>query len=241
MILTELPQKEIGLIKMNRPQKRNALNVELLQALCDQIQKFQSQPGLRVLILCGEDPVFCSGMDLSEKEEKGELIAKVYRLLVHTPLLTIAAVQGAVLAGGVGLMAACDLCVAHPGTLFGIPELQRGLLPAQVMALLLRQIPLREVKELLFLGEMIDAAKAKSIGLINRISEKPLQAAIECARQSLKGAPEAAKSAKQLFNELESELSGRMQTALLWHHKMVQTDEARRGIEAFMKKEKLEW
>lgn len=238
MIHIEQIEKGIALIKMNRPQKRNALNAPLLQSLHAAIEKLQEN---RVLILCGEDPVFCSGMDLSEREDKGELIAKVYRGLLYSPLLTIAAVQGAALAGGLGLMAACDLAIAHPKTHFGIPELQRGLIPSQVLVLLRRQIPLRSLNELLYLGEMIDAAEAKRIGLINRLADQPLQAAIDCARQSLKGAPEATRQAKKLLHELDSSLSEQIKLGLSHHQQMVQSEEAKRGIEAFLKKEKLNW
>lgn len=231
MIIAEQIGAEIALIKLNRPDKRNALNVELLQKLCDQIERFQQK---RVLIVCGADPVFCAGMDIKEKADKGDLIAKLFRLLYTSPLITIAAVQGAVLAGGLGLMAACDLVVAHPKTLFGLPELQRGLVPAQVLTLLLRQIPLHAVKELLFLENM-NAPRALSIGLINKLSEHPLETALEWAQQALKGAPAATKLAKQLT--LDPAFSEQLEKALEWHHKMLSSDEAQRGIEKFFHKE----
>lgn len=236
VLITEQIEPGIALIKLNRPSKRNALNVELLQALCEQIEELESLPDQRVLILCGEDPVFCSGMDLSEKEEKGDLIAKLYQLLRHSSLLTLAAVQGAVLAGGLGLMGACDLVIAHPKTLFGIPELQRGLIPAQVMVFLVRQIPLRELKEMLFLGEFVESAKAESIGLINRVSENPLSTAIEYAKRSLKGAPEATKRAKKFLNSLDETFSEELQKALSCHREMFKSEEAKKGIESFLRK-----
>jgi methylglutaconyl-CoA hydratase len=234
LLIKEEIEAEIVLLKLNRPQKRNALNIELLQNLSDQIEELNGKK--RVLILCGADPVFCSGMDIAEAEDKGDLIAKLFSLLYTSSLLTIAAVQGAVLAGGMGLMAACDLAIAHPKTFFGLPELQRGLVPAQVIPLLMRQMPMRDLKELIFLGETIESACAKNSGLINQISEKPVEDAIEWARLALKGAPEAMKLTKQLFRLFDPDFPEHLQTALDWHHKMLNTEEASKGISAFLKK-----
>ena len=148
------------------------------------------------------------------------MIAELYRTIHDSPVLTLAAVQGAALAGGLGLMAACDLVIAHPDTLFGLPELQIGVVPALVTVVLLRQIPLRELKEMIFLGEKIDAEKAKSIGLINRIADEPQQVALEMARQALKGAQQAMKSSKQLLKDLDPAFSGQIERALRVHREI---------------------
>lgn len=212
LLVTQI-EEGIVQLNLNRPEKRNALNVELLKALCVEIKKASNQ---RALIICGADPVFCSGMDVKEKAP--ELIAELYRTIHDSPVLTLAAVQGAALAGGLGLMAACDLVIAHPNTLFGLPELQIGLVPALVMVVLSRRILQCELREMIFLGEKIDAAKAKSLGLINRISDQPQKLALELARQSLKGVPEAMKSAKQLLNGLDPGFSQQLEIALRVHH-----------------------
>lgn len=229
------------LLRLNRPKKRNALNQELLQALIEQIEKLHSEKGPKILMIAGEGPVFCSGMDLSEEGDKGNLLADIYNLLHFSPLITIAAVHGSVLAGGIGLMTACDLVVAHPETKFGIPELQRGLVPAQVLAFLIRQIPMRNIKEMLFLGEMIDAAKAQAIGLINRADEDPIKKALQLANQVLKGAPAATQMAKQLLQQFDASFPEDLQYGLRLHHQMMETKESKEGIESFLQKRDPKW
>ena len=136
----------ITLITLNRPEKRNALNIALMSCLCDAIDAAVNDSTQRVVVIKGEGDVFCAGLDLSEAQdpEKTEQstysVARMLTTIQKCPCATIAAVHGAVFAGGAGLMAACDFVVAEEMTLFGFPETRRGLIPAQVMALLMRQL-----------------------------------------------------------------------------------------------------
>src|SRR6202008_3379724 len=123
-------------VTLNRPDKRNALNVDLLRQGCAAIALAESDPAQRIVVLRGAGPVFCSGLDLAEAAQperahvSAELIGRTLRALATTRLVTIAAVQGAAIAGGAGLMSACDFASATRDAKFGYPEVRRGLVPA---------------------------------------------------------------------------------------------------------------
>src|SRR6266498_2340399 len=135
---------QVTTLTLNRPDKRNALNVELLEEFCAGIAAAESDASQRVLVLRGAGAVFCSGLDLAEAAQperaiaSAELVGKALRALATTRLITIAAVQGAAIAGGAGLMSACDFAVATRDAKFGYPEVRRGLVPALIMTFLRR-------------------------------------------------------------------------------------------------------
>jgi len=123
-------------VTLNRPDKRNALNVELLQELCAAIALAETDASQRVVVLRGAGSVFCSGLDLARSGPARSLpslrrvIGRALRALATTRLVTVAAVHGAAIAGGAGLMSACDFALATRDTKFGYPEVRRGLVPA---------------------------------------------------------------------------------------------------------------
>lgn len=162
------------LLTFNRPEKRNALSIALLEQLCAGIEEIE-QSTQRVLIITGSGPAFCAGMDLQESadlknlEPLTELIAKTLTKIYSSRLITIAAVNGSAIAGGAGILSACDFAIVVQGAKIGYPEIKLGLVAAQVATLLVRQVPWRMVRELLFLGEYIDAERALEIGLINQV------------------------------------------------------------------------
>src|SRR4051812_37289797 len=161
-------------LTLNRPDKRNALNIELLESLCAAIAAVEADNSQRILVLRGAGNVFCSGMDLGEAmtldraETSAELIGRMLHSLARSRLISIAAVQGAAVAGGAGLMSACDFAVAIRDAKFGYPELRRGIVPALITTFVRRQLRERDARELLFLGKLFDAERALAIGLINR-------------------------------------------------------------------------
>lgn len=240
----------ITLVTLNRPEKRNALNIALMSHLCEAIETAVNDSAQRVVIIKGEGNVFCAGLDLSEAQdpEKTELsthsVAKMLTTIQRCPCTTIAAVHGAAFAGGAGLMAACDFVVAEEMTLFGFPETRRGLIAAQVMALLIRQLNERDLKELLLFGETIDAKRALSMGLINRVSsqEKLMTDALHYAEQAILGAPQAATKTKQLMEELyPGSFADNLAHALEYHHEARKSEEAKEGIAAFLEKREPKW
>ncbi len=243
-------QNGITVISLNRPEKRNALNIDLMSQLCEAITETEMDPKQRVIILKGEGPVFCTGLDLAEakKIENAELsanaLAKMFKMVKQCSLATIAAVHGAAFAGGGGIVAACDFAIAEENSQFGFPETRRGLVAAQVAVLLSTQLTQRHLKELLIFGITIGAHRAHQIGLINRIATKEgvMNDALYYASQIMLGAPKATAKTKELIETLDpTSFSDNINYALKRHHEARTSQEAQEGIDAFFEKRKPKW
>jgi len=170
VVLIEKQSPQITVVTLNRPQRRNSLTIELLNELVASIKVASDQADERVLILRGSGAAFCTGLDLKEAADQkkahmtAELVAKALITLAETRLVTIAAVHGAAVAGGAGIMSACDFVVAAEKTKIGYPEVRRGLVAGLVMTFLRRQIGERNMRELVLGGELIDAETARQLG-----------------------------------------------------------------------------
>lgn len=237
-------------IALNRPAKRNALNVGLLEQLVAAVRAAEADPARRVLILRGEGPVFCAGLDLAEAaapeqaHRSADLIAEILRALGLTRLVTIAAVHGAALGGGAGLMTACDFAVVTPDTQIGYPETRRGLVAALVMVFLRRQLRERDARELLLTGELVDAARAQAMGLVNRVvpAADLLPAANRFAASVVAGGPEAVVHTKRLWGELwPRALQADLDRAQAFHLEARNSPEAAEGMAAFREKRPPRW
>ena len=240
----------ITILALNRPEKRNALNLGLLEQLTTAVTAAEQDKAQRVLILRGEGPAFCAGLDLSEAATSeqahrlAELIALALRLLSSTRLVTIAAVHGAAIAGGAGLMTACDFAVVAQGTRIGYPETRRGLVAALVMTFLRRQVRERDARELLLTGELIDAAQALAMGLVNReVHARDLLATARgYADTVLCGGPDAVANTKRLLAELwPRPVQADLDRALAFHLEARNSPEAAEGIAAFKGKRSPNW
>ena len=238
-------------LTLNRPEKRNALNVALLDELCLAIAAAGKDSTQRVLVLRGSGPVFCAGLDLEEAADpdaahsSAQLIARTLRLLAESRLVTIAAVHGAAIAGGAGLMSACDLVVATRDTRIGYPEVRRGLVASLVMTFLRRQVREREARELLLLGEHFDAARAFQLGLVNRLVADETELTTEMERlatAAVQGAPDAIANTKKLLADLwPRTLEKDLEHALAFHLAARHSPEAQEGIAAFREKRPPNW
>ncbi len=240
----------VTIVALNRPAKRNALNVALLEQLVAAVATAEHDKTQRVLILRGEGPAFCAGLDLAEAasperaHRSAELVADALRALSTTRLVTIAAVHGAAIAGGAGLMTACDFAVAAQGTQIGYPETRRGLVAALVMTFLRRQLREPDARELLLTGNLIDAARAVAIGLVNR--EVPAGELMPEARRYadavLRGGPEAVANTKRFLAELwPRPVQADLDRALAFHLEARLSPEAAEGIAAFHEKRPPNW
>lgn len=237
----------IVILTLNRPEKRNALNIQLMQELTHAIETHHQQ---RVLIIQGEGSIFCSGLDLKEADDpkkthaSAQAVADLFLAIHATPLVTIASIQGAAIAGGAGLACACDLVIAEERTRIGLPEVHRGLVAALVMPIFRKLIPEHLAKELLLTGEMMDADKAYSLKLINQLSkaETLFSETLKIADQVLKGSPHAIAATKKLWNTLHRpQFEEEIKQALEFHRKMRKAPEALEGIQAFLEQRKPEW
>src|SRR5438309_11269891 len=170
VVLVEKQSPQITVLTLNRPERRNSLTIELLNELIAAIKMASDQPDERVLILRGAGAAFCTGLDLKEAADQtksqatAEMVAETLITLAETRLVTIAAVHGAAVAGGAGIMSACHFVVAAEKTKIGYPEVRRGLVAGLVMTFLRRQVGERNMRELVLGGELIDAERACAIG-----------------------------------------------------------------------------
>jgi methylglutaconyl-CoA hydratase len=250
VVLIEKETPQITILTLNRPERRNALTIELLTELAAEIEAASTDAQQRVLILRGAGAAFCTGLDLKEAADPkkahatAEMVAKTLIILSQTRLITIAAVHGAAVAGGAGMMSACDFVVAAERTKIGYPEVRRGLVAGLVMTFLRRQVGERNMRELLFGSELIGAERAREIGLVNCVvSQNDLMStAQKFASSVFQGAPGALMQTKKLIEELwSSSVKEDVDLALKYHLQARESDEAQEGIAAFNEKRKPKW
>src|SRR5437667_1029355 len=172
----------IARITLNRPEKRNALNAEIIDGLKVALRRADHDQDVRAVILTGAGSDFCSGADLqalqqistasvSENLEDAHSLMEIFTLIRQVRVPMVAAVRGRALAGGCGLATACDLVLAARSARFGYPEVKIGFLPAMVTAILRRNVSEKRAFELLTLGNEIRAEEAAAIGLVNRVMD----------------------------------------------------------------------
>lgn len=250
LVLSESADTGIALLTLNRAEKRNALSIELVQALLAALTAAENDPAQRVLILAGAGPVFCSGLDLVEAadparaHQSAELIAQVLQRLSESRLVSIAVVRGAAIAGGAGLMSACDFAYAEETAQIGYPETLRGLVAALVMTFLRRQLRERDARRILLTGEIFTARHAETIGLVNGAlgADQLMPAALRTAAEVLQGGPEAVTRTKQVLAQLwPSPLSTDLERAMATHLATRQSAEIQEGIAAFREKRPPKW
>jgi methylglutaconyl-CoA hydratase len=248
-------RKPAAVVTINRADKRNALSQDLIAALTAAFLRARDDADARCVILTGAGPTFCAGMDLSELRTSVDRnpgaqqvwsdamkLATLYDLIYTLPKPTIAAVNGAAVAGGAGLVTVCDLAVAVPTALFGYPEVRRGLVAAMVMPHLLRHVGERMARYLLLAGELIDAEGAVRAGLINETvtAEQLLPRALVLARSVAEGGPEALASTKRLLHQFSRQAMSIEEAAQASAAPRL-TDECRQGLTAFFEKKPAPW
>ena len=210
MVLERERRGRVEILRLNRPEARNAMSPELSRAIEAALDETESDRGVRAVVLTGTGPVFCAGADLKVvargggadiQTEKGGFGGVVQRDLAK-PL--IAAVNGHALAGGFELVLACDLVVAAQDADFGLPEAKRGLLAAAGGPFrLARRVPLATALEIVMTGDPIPAARAYALGLVNRVvpAEAVVDEAVALAERILANSPTAVRVARRLVRE----------------------------------------
>lgn len=168
-------------VTLNRPDKRNSLSPTMLSELEDAFRRAHADGTASVVVLRGAgDQAFCAGADLGgmggadhfiDVHEARGRFPDLFRTMLACNKPIVAAVNGHCVAGGLGLMLACDLAIAKVGAKFGTPEIKRGLFPFMISALILRTVPRREAFEMMMLGETFGAERAQALGLVNRVVE----------------------------------------------------------------------
>jgi methylglutaconyl-CoA hydratase len=245
-----------AIVTLNRPDRRNALSRGLIAALAEAFERARGDAAARVVILTGAGSSFCAGMDLAElseilTQESGEAssvwddalrLAKLYESIYALPKPTLAAVNGAAVAGGAGLVTVCDLALAAPEAKFGYPEVRRGLVAAMVMPHLLRHVGERAARYLLLTGELIDAAEACRVGLVNEVAPAAelMERAHAWMRSLAEGGPQALARTKDLLHQFSRQAVSVEEAAKASAAPRL-TDECRRGLEAFFAKRPVPW
>lgn len=237
-------------LRLNRPEKRNALNIPMLEALCEAVERANQDLQVRVIVLRGNGPAFCAGLDLQEasdptrSHESAQLVARMLQAVYYSPKVTFAAVHGAALAGGAGLVGACDLCVATFDSTFGFPEVRRGLVAGLVMTFIRRQLQERHARELLLLGEIIGGERAAEIGFVTRcVPNDMLDDQVEIMIDlALQGAPNAICMTKEWLDATwHHPVREDIQSALDLHVRARTSAEAAEGMQAFLEKRPPNW
>jgi enoyl-CoA hydratase/carnithine racemase len=202
----------VRVLTMNRPDKRNALNQALTQALLDGLQAAEADESVRSIVLTGAGPAFCAGADLSEfkdltpdnaqlVERRAELTMKLQGICSQLSKPVVTAVNGAAMGGGAGLALAGDVALMASTARLGYPEVKRGIVAAVVMANLVRNVGRKAAFELVAAGEPVDAERALALGLVNRVSapDALMADALAVAEKFAAVARPAMAATKQLF------------------------------------------
>lgn len=257
MKLVDYEVKErIGVITLNRPEKRNALSPELIAELKQALDKANGDAVVKAVILKANGEAFCAGADLAylqqlQKNSREEnvidsnLLKDLFLKIYTLPKIVIAQVQGHALAGGCGLATVCDWVFAVPEAKFGYTEVKIGFIPALVSVFILRKIGEGRARELLLGGELISADKAFEMGLINRVvrAEKLEQEVFEFASKLVTtNSADSMAFTKKLISEVPGRsLDDALNLAANLNAQARDTEDCKRGIAAFLNKEKIIW
>jgi methylglutaconyl-CoA hydratase len=247
-------EARVATITLHRPDKRNALSFQLLDEFVRALDEIEPS-GAQVVILTGAGKAFCAGMDLEELKvltgkshaenvEDSKRMARIFRRLYDFPKPTIAAVNGAAIAGGTGLATMCDFTLAVPEAKFGYTEVRIGFVPAIVSSILVWQVGHKIARDLLLTGRLFAAAEAHSLGLVNEVvaPERLLDRARELAEQLTDNSPTSLRLTKKLINSfISAELDEQIDRAVHENAAIRQTADFREGVTSFLEKRKPQW
>lgn len=248
VLLVEYPSDTIVVLRLNRPQVRNALNLEVRTRLADEVTRHAADEKIRCLIITGSDKAFAAGADIGEMAEAGPVevmarnVQKYWRTIMDCPKPVIAAIEGFALGGGLELALCADIIVAGEGARLGLPEVKLGILAGgggtQKLA---RLVGGKRAMLLLLTGRMFGAAEALSMGLVSEMAATglALARAIEIAGEIAAMPPIAVMQIKEIVN---AGLNAPLETALMLERKAFQlqfaTRDQKEGMRAFLEKRK---
>ncbi|MEP7212252.1 MAG: enoyl-CoA hydratase-related protein [Acidobacteriota bacterium] len=249
-VLNIIDEGAVRILELNRPEKRNALNDELIAALADALREATADENLRAIVVRGAGKDFCSGADLSsiqkianatyeENVEDARQLAELFELIREVRVPVIAAVHGRALAGGCGFATACDLVIATRTAKFGYPEVKIGFVPAMVAAILRRNLGEKRSFEMLTQGFEFSAEEANAIGLVNDLfaDEAFDVAAIEYASRYAKVSGSAVAMTKKLLYAIDGNLfSAAIAKGVETNARARMTDDCKNGIARFLDK-----
>jgi methylglutaconyl-CoA hydratase len=245
---------KIATLTLSRAEKRNAISHLLIDEFLAALQEVE-QSAAQVLILTGEGKAFCAGLDLEdlqalvtqtaeENHRHSQRIATLCRSLYDFPKTTIAAVNGAAIAGGTGLATLCDFTLASTAASFGYTEVRIGFVPAIVSAFLMRQVGEKHARDLLLTGRIITAEEAYRMGLVNEVMEPVnLQTgARRLAEQLLENSPASLRSTKALLRSYTKDgLDREIQSGMEANASVRMSADFEEGVRSFLERRKPRW
>ncbi|MGE0858624.1 MAG: enoyl-CoA hydratase-related protein [Gammaproteobacteria bacterium] len=242
-------------ITINRPERRNAMNEEVCAGIAAGVDEAEATQGVRVIVLTGAgDKVFCAGGDLKpgadgtpfviDPANPRHYVIQLFRRLERCGLPVIARVNGHALAGGLGLVCACDMAISTDTATFGVPETKLGLFPMMILGYMMRIVPRRKLYEIATTGEPFSAAEALAMDIVNHVvpaAELDAKLAWLVGRIADKS-PTAIKLGKQAFRAIEDlPLDKAFEYTQLMLPMMAMTEDAREGFAAFNEKRAPRW
>lgn len=239
----------IGIIKLNRPDKRNALHPDLIKQMKEKLNEIRDDDNVKVLIITGEGKAFCAGADLSylnglrnfssiENEKDSEDLAEMFLMIYKFPKPTIAAVNGAAIAGGCGLASVCDLIVANEDhSKFGYSEVKIGFIPAIVSIFIIKRIGEGIARQLLLTGDTISGKRAYEVGFVNYLYNNALEGAIKVASNILKNSSFSMKETKSMIDSVSGlSVDDAIDYCVRLNAISRSSEDFKNGLESFLKK-----
>lgn len=237
---------DIATITLDSQHNRNALSLQLVSELGDLLSAASSSTA-RAIVVRHEGPAFCAGADLKERSTGGGAtdsrpFVAVLEQLIDSTVPTIAAVEGAVRAGGIGLMASCDLVVVHPSVSFALTEVRIGVAPAIISVPILRRVHASKIAAAMLTGEPFDAGEARSMGLITHVSDDVAETVGALCDGIRAGAPRAVAETKRLLDRVPRlERSEAFAEMGALSERMFNGPDAAEGMAAFREKRRPIW
>jgi len=207
-------KNEIGILTLNRPEKRNALHPELVRQMKSKLKEAAEDGSVKVLIITGEGKAFCAGADLEylnemrnyssiQNEKDSRELAELYVTIYNFPKPVIAAVNGVAIAGGCGLASVCDIIVADEvNAMFGYSEVKIGFIPAIVSTFLIRRVGEGMAKQLLLSGDLIDGKRAYEISFVNYLCSKALEFSLDIASKLKSNSQQSMELTKEMIRRV---------------------------------------
>jgi len=242
-------------ITLNRPERRNAINEALCAGVADALDRAEATPAARAIVLTGAgDQSFCAGGDLKpsadgspfalEPSEPNHYVVRLFRRLQACRLPVVARINGNAMAGGLGLVCACDMAIAVSNARFGVPETRIGLFPMMILPYMMRLIPRRRLLEMCITGELFDAQEALALDIVNYVVEPDaLDAKLDwLLARIVDKSPTAIRIGKQMFRAIEDmTLDQAFELTQVMLPLMAQSEDAKEGFAAFNEKRAPRW
>ena len=244
-------EQGIARIALNRPEKRNALDAELISELKDAVRVCARDEGVRVVLIAGAGTDFCSGADLSGLHQNAGAdvlknmtdarnMAELFIEMRHHPRPIVAAVRGRALAGGCGLATAADIILAAESAKFGYPEVNIGFVPAMVMAILRRSLSEKRAFEMITTGEIISAQTAFDYGMINRVfADETFDLDVDAyvSKLASKSASAIMLTKRLLYHMDAMSFEAAIEAGVETNAIARMTEDMKRGVEKFLKRQ----